>query len=62
MTKVERTKKAIFEKYPDAVIDYEYSWGEVLFYANEEQSHCENEEKLHSGQFINGVLIDVTDF
>lgn len=62
MTKVERTKKAIFEKYPHAVIDYEYSFGEVLFYVNEEQSHCENEEKLHSGIYRNGVLIDETDF
>ena len=62
MTKVERTKKAIFEKYPDAVIEYEYSWGEVLFYVNEAQSHCENEEKLHSGQFKLGEFIDVTDF
>lgn len=60
MTKVERVRRAIFAKYPKAVIDFEYDYGEILFYVNEEQFG--HEENLHSGYIRNGKFIDVTDF
>ena len=60
MTKLEETKKVILEKYPHAVIYFEYDNGEILFYTSEEQSH--SDENLHSGYIRNGKLIDVTDF
>lgn len=60
MSKVERTRKAIFEKYPKAVIYFEYDYGEILFFPNEYQSH--DDENLHSGFIKNGKLFDITDF
>lgn len=60
MTKLEKTRKAIIEKHPKAVIDFEYDWGEILFYPDAEKS--DNEENLHSGYIINSRLCDITDF
>lgn len=60
MKNIERTRKAIFAKYPDAVIYFEYADGEIIFYPDDERS--DSEENLHSGYMRNGRLIDVTDF
>ena len=60
MTKLEETREAIFKKYPDAVIDFEYGYGEIIFYVNEDQ--LGQEENLHSGYVRNGKFIDATDF
>ena len=60
MTNLERTRKAIFEKYPNAVVDFEYDWGEILFYPDAEKS--DSDENLHSGYIRNGRLVDVTYF
>ena len=60
MENLERTRKAIFEKYPNAVVDFEYDWGEILFYPDAEKS--DNDENLHSGYIRKGRLVDVTDF
>lgn len=57
---IERTKKAIFKKYPNAVIYFVYDYGEILFYANKEQAG--DDENLHSGFLKNRKLIDVTEF
>lgn len=53
---IEKTKRAIFEKYPNAVIFYAYDWGEILFYANKEQAG--NEDDLHGAFLKNRKLID----
>ena len=60
MKNIERTIKAIFAKYPDAVIYFEYEDGEIIFYPNAKKS--DSEENLHSGYIRNGRLVDVTDF
>jgi len=60
MTNLERTRKAIFEKYPNAVVDFEYDDGEILFYPDAEKS--DSEENLHSGYMRNGKLDDVAYF
>ena len=57
---LERTRKAIFEKYPNAVVDFEYDWGEIIFYPDAEKS--DSDENIHSGYIRNGILVDVTDF
>ena len=59
MTNIERTRKAIFEKYPNAVSDFIYNWGELLFYPDVK---LVSEENLHSGYMRNGRFIDVMDF
>lgn len=56
---IEKTKKEIFKKYPNAVIYFVYDYG-VLFYANEEQTG--NEDNLHNGFIKDGALCDVTEF
>lgn len=60
MTNIEITIKAIFEKYPNAVIDFIYNWGEILFYPNARESN--SEENLHSGYIRYGRLVDLTYF
>lgn len=52
-------KQAIFKKWPNAIIDYEFA-GEVQFFVNKNQSN--DYDNLWSAYRFNGEIVMTNDF